>query len=176
MINDPWDVDAKAEQPSTLGQLHQMFQTLLADRFKLRFHRETKDAVAYFLSVEKSGSKLKPSDIKAPSDNPIRAGARVFVGTGASMADLCWSLTFLLGAPVMDKTGLDGYYDFTLDRPPLSPQLQETPGPAAPLLNGPERNADFVTTLREQLGLKLEYRKAPVEVFVIDHVERPAEN
>jgi len=100
------------------------------------------------------------------------------VGARASMSDLCLNLTFTLNAPVVDKTELSGYYDFALDlsSPVSSPQSQEPPGPAEPRLEGPERYADLITALREQLGLKLEYRKTPVEVFVIDHVERPSEN
>jgi uncharacterized protein (TIGR03435 family) len=155
-----------------------MFQTLLADWFKLRFHRETKEIAAYVLSVDKSGSKLKRSDAKDPFDTPIKPGDHpgLQVGTRVSMADLCWNLTFPLNAPVVDKTGLDGFYDFTLDRSSPSPQLQDAPGPAAPVLNDPERSADLISAVHEQLGLKLEYRKTPVEVFVIDHVERATEN
>jgi uncharacterized protein (TIGR03435 family) len=91
MIFDPWNVNAKAEHPSSLRQLEEMFQALLADRFKLRFHRETREAGAYVLSVEKSGSRLKRSDARGPSDTPIKAGDRPGerVGTGASMSDLC---------------------------------------------------------------------------------------
>jgi uncharacterized protein (TIGR03435 family) len=173
MVYDPWDVDAKAEHPSTLPQLQEMFQTLLADRFKLRFHRETKAIGAYILSVEKSGSKLKRSDAKDPFDDPIKPGNRPGerVGTRASMSDLCWYFNFTFDAPIVNQTGLDGFYDFTLTLPAPSP---ETPVPAPDTLD--HRNADLITALREQLGLKLEYRKAPVEVFVIDHVERPADN
>jgi uncharacterized protein (TIGR03435 family) len=180
LLKPTWDVEAKAERPSTPEQLQEMFQNLLADRFNLRFHRETKEMAAYVLSVEKSGSKLKVSDGTDPFHEPIKPGEHpdVRVGTGASMSDLCWNLTFNLNAPVVNKTGLAGYYDFTLDRsaPVSSPQSQESPGPAMPRLEGPERNADLITALREQLGLKLEYRRTPVEVFVIDHVEQPSEN
>jgi uncharacterized protein (TIGR03435 family) len=181
MIFDPWDVDARAEHPSTPEQLQEMFQTLLAERFKLRFHRETKELAAYVLSVDKSGSKLKRSDAKDAFDEPIKPGDRpgVLVGSSASMSYLCWRLSFNLDAPVVDQTSLAGSYDFILDRPAaqaLLLQPQGTPETAGPRLEGPERNADLITALHEQLGLKLEYRKAPVEVFVIDDVERPTDN
>ncbi len=131
MIFDPWDIEARAEHPSTREQLQEMFQTLLADRFKLRFHRETKEAAAYVLSVDKSGSKLKVSDIKDPSDTPINPGDRpgVRVATGVSMSYLCWYLNFNFDAPIVNKTGLDGYYDFTLDltAPAAFPQKPEPP-------------------------------------------------
>lgn len=181
MFSQPrWTVEAKASQPSTPEQLREMFQTLLADRFKLRFHRETKEMAAYVLTVEKSGPKLKVSDGADPLSEPVKFGDQsdVRIGSGASMSDLCWNMTFNLNSPVVDKTGLAGRYDFTL-RPSStasSLQPQESPGPAGPRLEDPERNADLIAALREQLGLKLEYRKTPVEVFVIDHVERASEN
>lgn len=179
MIFDPWDVDAKAEHPSTPEQLQEMFRTLLADRFNLRFHRETKEGPAYVLSVEKSGSKLKRSDVKDPPDTPIEQGDRpgVRVGTGVSMSYLCWYLNFNFDAPIVNKTGLDGYYDFTLDltAPAPLPQKLETPGPTPPAADVLDRNAEMIYALN-RIGLKLEYRKAPVEVFVVDHVERPTDN
>ncbi len=153
-----------------------MFRALLADRFKLRFHRETKEAAAYVLSLEKSGSKLKVSDTKDPSDTPIKPGDRpgVRVGTGVSMSYLCWYLNFNFDAPIIDKTGLDGFYDFTLELPPPSPlpQKLEAPAPVADVL---DRNTEMISALG-RIGLKLKYRKAPVEVFVIDYVERPSDN
>lgn len=181
-LKPTWDVEAKAERPSTPEHLREMFQNLLADRFNLRFHRETKEMAAYVLSVEKRGPKLKASNRTDPLQDSVQFGdsrsTNVRVGTGASMSDLCWNMTFNLNAPVIDKTGLAGYYDFTLDRSLAASSLesQEPPRPEAPRLEGPERNADLITALREQLGLKLEYRKTPVEIFVIDHVERPSEN
>ena len=171
MFSDPWDVVASAEHPSTREQLQEMFQTLIVDRFKLRFHRETKEIFAYVLSAEKSGSKLKRSDAEDQFDIPIKEGERgVRVGTRVPMSYLSWHLSISLNAPVVDKTGLDGFYDFTLDRTSVPPQ--ET---ADPMLDGPG-SADLRIAVREQLGLKLEYRKTPVDVLVIDHVERPSEN
>lgn len=175
MIYEPWDVNAKAEHSSTLEQLQEMFQTLLADRFKLRFHRETKETPAYVLSVEKSGAKLKLSDSKDPSDAPINPGdlPGERVGTGVSMSYLCWYFSFTFDVPLVNQTGLDGNYDFTLKLP----QPQETAAPAPASADAPDRrNVDLIAALREQLGLKLEYREAPVEVFVVDHVERPTDN
>jgi uncharacterized protein (TIGR03435 family) len=181
MDTDRWDVNAKAEQPSNIDQLHEMFQSLFAERFKLRFHHETREAPAYVLSVDKSGSKLKLSDSQEPFDIPIKPGDRPgkSVGTRVPMSYLCWYLSQQLNVPVVDKTGLAGYYDFTLELAPPPPllQRQETlapvPGPAP---DRPDLAGDFIAAIREQLGLKLESRKAPVDAFVIDHVERPTEN
>jgi uncharacterized protein (TIGR03435 family) len=88
---EKWDVPAKAARPSTLDQLHEMFQTLLTDRFKLQFHREMKEMRAYVLTVDKSGSKLKLSDAKEPFEVPIKpAGPGKMNGTRVPMSYLCW--------------------------------------------------------------------------------------
>ena len=178
MDTEPWDVDAKAEYPSRLDQLHEMFQTLLADRFKLRFHRESKEIVSYVLSVDKSGSKLTPGDPKDAFDIPMKPGERPgeTIGLSVQMSYLCWRLSLQLNTPVVNQTGLDGYYNFTLVLPPPPPlQRLDTPG-LAPAAGGSDLAADLSTALRQQLGLKLESRKTSVEVFVIDHVERPTDN
>jgi uncharacterized protein (TIGR03435 family) len=174
MFSDVWDVVAKAEHPSTREHLQEMFQALIADRFRLRFHRETKEMFAYILSVEKSGSKLKRSDGEDPFDIPIKEGEHpgMRVGTRVPISYLCWNLSISLNAPVVDKTGLEGFYDFTLDRTVVPPVLLQE---AEPMLDGPG-SADLRIAVREQLGLKLEYRRTPVDVLVIDHVERPSEN
>lgn len=97
-LKPTWDVEAKAERPSTPEQLREMFQNLLADRFDLRFHRKTKDMAAYILSVEKPGPKLKASDRTDPFQESVKFGdsrsTDVRVGTGASMSDLCWNNDF----------------------------------------------------------------------------------
>jgi len=169
MDTERWDVEAKAEHPSNLDQLHEMFQTLLAERFKLEFHRERKELTAYVLSVDKSGAKLTPGDPKDAFDIPMKPGDRPgeTIGVSVQMSYLCWRLSLQLNTPVVNQTGLDGYYNFTLLVPP--PPLG-TPPAALDLA------ADLSTALRQQLGLKLESRKAPVDVFVIDHVERPSNN
>jgi uncharacterized protein (TIGR03435 family) len=178
MIVDPWDVEAKAERPSSPEELREMFKGLLAERFKLRLHGETKDADAYVLSVVKSGSKLKPSSSKELPLTPFKPGARPGerVATGVSMPYLCWWLNFNFDAPIVNQTGLDGLYDFTLKlAPPALPlQSQETSRPA-PADDALDRNAEMISAL-SQIGLKLERRKATIEVLVIDHVEPPSEN
>lgn len=159
-----WDVNAKAERPSNLDELHEMFQTLLADRFQLRFHREKKEITAFVLTVDKSGSKLTRSALQDPFDIPIKgAGPGKIVGTRVPMSYFCWFLSQPLNVPVIDQTGLDGFYDFTLEAPPPSAEIALD-------------RADYFDAIRRQLGLKLESRKAPVEVFVIDRAERPGEN
>jgi uncharacterized protein (TIGR03435 family) len=172
-----YDVQAKAASPSSLDKLHEMFQTLLADWFKLQFHRETHEGRAYVLTVDRSGSKLTASENQEPFDNPIKAAPGRLIGTRVPLSYLCFFLSGQLNVPVIDRTDLAGYYDFTLDWMPqpmlaVGPDRPETPGFIAPTVEDPE----LVGALRRQLGLNLESRKAPVEVFVIDHVERPAAN
>jgi len=169
-----YNVEAKAEHPANLEQLHEMFQTLLTDRFKLRFHRETKELPAYVLTVDRSGAKLKLNESLEQFEIPVKGPPGKMIGERVSMSHLSWILAQLLNRPVVDKTGLDRYYDFTLEwSPELPPGLAAADSRETP----PDRNGPTIfTALREQLGLKLDSQKGPVEVFVIDHVERPTSN
>ena len=166
-----WDVVAKAAGPSTRDQLHQMFQTLLTDRFKLQFHNETREMRAYVLTVDKSGAKVKLNNAQDTFDFPLKPdGSGKQIGTHVSMSYLCWVLSQFLNAPVVDRTGLDGYYDFMLGwMPPL-----RQPGDQPEV--SPTEGANLFTALREDVGLRLESGKTVVDVFVIDHIERPSEN
>jgi uncharacterized protein (TIGR03435 family) len=148
-----------------LTQTAPMLRTMLEERFGLRVHHETRFLPVYELVVAKSGFKLKQAEgpenlynmttgtgfIRAPR-GPI--GARFIVG-----------LSDATGRIVVDKTGLTGYYDITLK---WTPDGSHTSDPNAP--------PDLFTALEEQLGLKLVATKAPVDVIVVDHVERPTEN
>jgi uncharacterized protein (TIGR03435 family) len=181
---DRFDVQAKAEKPSSLDDLHIMFQTLLADRFQLKFHRETRTLPAFILTVDKGGSKMTRNESAEPWDIPIKgAGAApptppTFTGTRVDMEYLRWWLGQQLNnfqqvdRPVVDQTGLKGFYDFKLT---FAPDLSGRTGPNGeppPSFDGPS----LFQALKEQLGLKLESSKGPVEVFVIDHVEKPTAN
>jgi uncharacterized protein (TIGR03435 family) len=168
-----WDVVAKAARPSTRDQLHEMFQTLLADRFKMQFHHETREMRAYVLTVDKDGAKLTLNDAQDPFDFPLKSdGAGKQIGTRVSMPYLCWVLSTYLNTPVVDMTGLTRFYDFTLQWTPPRPRQAGELQPE-PLFT--EARSVF-TALREDLGLRLESSKTGVQVFVIDHVERPSEN
>jgi len=125
------------------------------------------------LTVDKGGSKLKLSQAQEPFDIPIKpAGSGKMIGTRVPMSYLCWVLSQFLNTPVMDRTGLERFYDFTLEWTPPSPSRTGDPQPGGPSTEGPS----IFTALREDLGLKLESGKAAAEVLVIDHVERPSEN
>ena len=173
---DRFDIDAKADRPYNLDDLHTMFQNLLADEFKLAFHRETREGRVYALTVDSKGVRMKVNESPQDFEIPIRGGNNgVLIGKRVPMTYLTWFLTQLLQRderPVIDRTGLTGNYDFELsfapDLPPGVPRENLPPG----LLDRPT----IFEALKQQLGLKLEPQKGPVEYYVIDHVEKPAAN
>jgi uncharacterized protein (TIGR03435 family) len=173
---DLYDVDAKADQPESIDELHIMFQNLLIDRFKLRYHEETRMLPAYELLVDKSGEKLRVNNSPEHFDIPIQpTGFGKMQATHCSMSYFTWILSQILRRPVVDETKLGGYYDFKLNWNPYmlrNMNNDAAPGRRLPVATGP----DIFTAVREQLGLKLESQKAPVQVMVIDYVERPSPN
>jgi len=171
---DLYDVDAKADGPHTIDELHIMFQNLLLDRFKLKFHKETRSLPAYELVVDKSGSKITENHSPENFDIPIQPkGFGNVQATHSSMSYFSWFLSQVLNKPVIDQTGLTKFYDFKLEwTPELRDGFVPRDGAGPPPTNGP----DIFTAVREQLGLKLDSHKGPVEVMIIDHVEKPSEN
>lgn len=159
---------AKDMPPKELDALTQaMARKMLEDRFGLVVHRETRELPVYDLVVAKSGSKLKDSDVKGTHVTGRRGS---LIATGISTYELAAELAEDVSRVIIDKTGLSGRYELTLRWTPED-------GPP-PLLNGqPDTSApSFFTALQEQLGLKLESQKAPVEVLVIDHATLPDAN
>jgi uncharacterized protein (TIGR03435 family) len=176
MNSDRWDVNAKAEHPSNIDQLHEMYQTLLADRFQLRFHMETKEQTAYAVTVDKSGSKMKKNLSPEPFDFPLKPnGPGKLLAQHLDMKYFCWWLGQPLQAPVVNLTGLNGFYDFTLELPPPDPDRLKAEGDRKAEGGRPDPS-DLFAAIRDQLGLKVEMRKAPVPIMVIDHAEKPGEN
>jgi uncharacterized protein (TIGR03435 family) len=162
-------------------RLRQMLRELLAERFKLQLHHESVELPIYELLMAKSGSKLMPSVPQPPSsneDHPAKPRSWIrFAGKGlleGSDADPPMLVTVLSMQPeiggrlVVDKTGLTGKYDFTLRWTPDMGQGADQPGADA----GPS----LFTALQEELGLRLQPTKAPVDMLVIDHVELPSAN
>ena len=203
LISEEYDVEAKMDSSTadelkklssddlTLARRH-MLQALLADRLKLAIHRESKDLPVYFLVLAKSGSKLHearpgdtyPNGIKLPDGRLggrgviVRSADGGFTGQGIPIAGLAEFFSLQLGRPIVDKTGLTGKYDFTLRWAP--DESQALPGGApngqTPVAAPDPNGSPLFTAISEQLGLKLESGKGPVEVIVIDHVERPSGN
>ena len=172
IASDRWDIVGKTDRPATWDQHNKMLQTLLADRFKLKVHWETRQLPQYRLVVAKGGPKL----VAVREDSNARpSGTRIGRGLidahGIGIAQFVFWLRGELGRPVVDSTGLTGKYDFKLQWVPDESQPNsggETPPPdsAGPSIFGAVR----------ELGLKLEAIKGPVDVLVIDHVEKPSEN
>ena len=149
-----------------------LHRNLLADRFQLRYHHETREIPAYVLTVGNSGTKLKRSESQEIFDVPIKPdGSGRVVGTGVPMSYLSWYLSLHVGRPVVDGTALEGFYDFALAWLP-NPGL-ESPGV---LYNDSSEEPAILVAVREQLGLKSQQRKAPVEVLIIDRVVKPQAN
>jgi bla regulator protein blaR1 len=203
--SDRYDVEAKmdsatADEVRKLSEEQEksvrehMLQALLVDRFKLTIHRETKELPIYSLVVAKNGSKLeesKPGEpdkrgFKTPDGRPAVGGHFVRMGMGQldghslGMTDIARLLSQQLGRTVVDKTGLTANYDFTLKWTPEEGQGPAFRGPEGSPGTGstpaPESGPSIFTAVQEQLGLKLESQKGPVEILVIDHVEKPSEN
>jgi uncharacterized protein (TIGR03435 family) len=162
-----YDVQAEAGAGADLEQIRLMIRTLLADRFQLRLHRETRAIAGYILSVDKGGPKLPPARTDVPPDSQIVqiAPGRGIVSRGGTIKGLALMLEIPLGRLVVDETKIEGNYDFRLlfdDSGLKSAATDSTPGSLFGALH--------------EIGLKLESKKIPMEVLVIDSVERPSEN
>lgn len=177
--SDRYDIDAVAASAFKPGEYRLMLQTLLADRFGLAIHHETQERSGYALVVTKNGHKLPP-----PVDDPSIMFSRTPTGditlkaTSASMKQLAGSLSNMLGSTVVDQTGIEGQFDVSMQWTPDPGQQMMTksgapaPPPPPDAIPGPS----IFTVLQEKLGLKLEARKVPVDVIVIDRANRPSEN
>jgi uncharacterized protein (TIGR03435 family) len=167
------------EGPNSSGaaEVRQMLQSLLAVRFQLSIHRDTKEMPMYALVLAKNGAKLKENPLGlGPESSAGGNGRGQFNARQVPIAALAPFLSNQLGRVVVDRTALKGVYDFKLE---WSPDPEQTRGPSdGP---GPQRPSDvpgpsIFTALQEQLGLKLEPIRGPVETLVIDHVEKPDAN
>jgi uncharacterized protein (TIGR03435 family) len=173
---------ATEEGTSVTDAIRLRLQALLADRFHLKLHRETKLLSAYALVVGKNGPKLKEND--APLRGWMQWGAGRLKGTHVDMRFLCVHLSRQVDRTVIDETGLNDSYDFELNwipdsrpaRPPSAPDAQ-TPalrdGESAP---APPDGPSIFTAIQEQLGLKLEPKKGLVAFFTIEQAEKPSDN
>ena len=162
-----------------------MVQSLLADRFKLKVHHETKELPVYALVVAKNGPKLIPATVTPPTSagSHTLSGIRIsrngqLTGMAASPSQLAAILERQseIGRLVIDKTGLAGKYDFTLQWTPASGSDPLFQGTESAESSSNSSGPSLFTALQEQLGLKLESTKGPVEVLVVDHIEPPSEN
>ena len=219
MASDHFDINAKVPDEyrdlppmrpgSGPGPLQSMIRTLLAERFKLAVHNETKDSPIYALILARSDGKLGPNLKKSETDceamfaagrarggqmpppgppppgQPMPCGIRIGLGNmavgGVPLAQVANSLGMFAGRIVLDRTGLTGNYDMNLtwtpdqmpQRPPGAPADQPVQFNGAAIdPNGPS----LFTAVQEQLGLKLDSQRGPVETLVIDRAEKPVED
>jgi len=174
--SESYDIDAKAAGPAKDSELYLMLQALLAERFKLSLHRETKEAPTYALVVGKNGIRVHEVEIGDGAE--LRVSRDRLTGRKVPMSRFAEALSNLLGRPVQDMTGLSGVFDFSLTWTPdesLPTQKPGVQGDVAPAAENAS-NPSIFGAVQEQLGLKLEARKGSVEILVIDHAERPTQN
>ncbi len=202
-----FDIVAKLPADSTKDQIPEMLQTLLADRFKLTLHRETKEHAIYALIVGKGGPKLKPAEVQTRegppaggnlgSGGPPRNGMMMMrvdpagahlKAPSATLAQLAEMISRFSERPVVDMTGIQGQYDFDLVFSPenMKGMMHGLPGGPMPCrqVKGSVRRrmrrsepAGSIYESVQRYGLKLDPRKAPMEILIVDHIERtPTEN
>jgi bla regulator protein blaR1 len=210
MGTDRWDIEARAEEgsisqrtglpdPTKPDPISLRLQSLLEERFQLKYHTETRELPIYELSIAKGGSKMKLAEDQTPYSPPERGAAppppmqpggamprfsmRMGRGNLEAVAmdetSILQTLSSVVGRIIVDKTGLKGLYDVKLQWTPDPPAGGTPLGvPGGPELgpaidpNGPS----IFTAIQEQLGLKLEATKGPVDVIVVDSVQKPSEN
>jgi len=161
-----YDIVAKADHPAGEPELLTMLQPLLADRFRLQLHHETRTLSGYTLTVAKGGIKATPADPSAHSGG--NSGRGFIDSTASQLSGLTIRLSALLGRPVVDMTGDHRKFDFHLRWTPDDTQTGEDSA-------APDRPSLF-TALQEQLGLKLGSGKVSADVLVVDHAELPTDN
>jgi uncharacterized protein (TIGR03435 family) len=163
--SDRYDIVAKSSGLVPEDQLRLMLQTLLADRFKLAFHKQAKETRGYSLVVDKGGSKFHESQGDGESKQEAKSKL-TRRWTWTTMTQFAGVLSEAMEMPVVDQTGLRAKYDFSLDLTPYLPPAGERPDIPAMMLSA----------IREQLGLRLESRRATIDVMIVDHLEKPSEN
>lgn len=162
--SDRYDIVATTgrSEAITNQQLRPLLQALLADRFHLKTHRETRDMIVYSLVVAKNGPKLTAHTGGGGGDShTTNASTGNITGTNATMATLANSLSQVTGRPVSDKTAIEGRFDYRIV---WVPDQTDSSGPS------------IFTAVQEQLGLRLDSTKGPVEMLVIDSAEKASEN
>jgi uncharacterized protein (TIGR03435 family) len=167
---DRFDIEGTTDIPGepNLHQQQEMLQKLLTERFGLRFHHEKRQLPVYAIQIAKGGPKLKPPanpDAEADQEASNHGSEITVTITTGTMADFILGMQFFFDRPLIDQTGISGRHDFTLRY--THDEANATSPNAAPGL---------FTAIQEQLGLKLDALKAPIDVFVIDHVETPSAN
>ena len=167
---DRYDIEGKPDVPGepSLKQQQEMLRKLLFDRFGLKIKREQRELSVYAIQVAKGGPKLKSAadpDAEPDQEGEGHGTEQTQIYTSATMKDFALGMNFFMDRPVVDQTGLSGKYDFRVRY--TYDEVRATDPNAPP---------GMFTAIQEQLGLKLQPVKTPVDVLVIDAVEKPSEN
>ena len=169
---EKFDIEIDANRGADEDQMKALLRDELEKRFGLAVHRESKVFPAYTLVVAKSGAKIHPGDPAAGHMN-MRRGQ--IVSESASLINFAQALSVALNTPVIDKTGLAGVYSFSLEWRPevVQPGALTTDDDEPNVLPNPPAGPNLFSAIEQQLGLKLEPLKTPVEMIVIERAERP---
>jgi uncharacterized protein (TIGR03435 family) len=178
-----YDIDGVPDAPGrpSLKQMGLMVQKLLADRCQLKFHHESRELSVYAITVAPGGSKLIKTTITDPNQQGFNfRGLGDLIVRNMNMTEFAsWMQSGVMDKPVVDQTGLKDKYDFDLKWTPDDSQFQQFRG-AVPMNTPPNTDPNappsLYTAVQESLGLKFESTKAPDDVLVIDHVEKPSAN
>jgi len=195
LTTETFDLEAKADRVCTVDELHTMLQNLLLERFHIKLHRESRDQQGYALVLDKGGPKLTDHDPADTKTGPINGGVGTHNATNVTMPYFAFYLSNTLDKTVVDRTGLNGHYDFKADwgfegLPGMQMAMGLPPppgagGPDRPMEMPPEMAAQMAAlanmpsifdALKRQLGLRLDPTKVPIEHLVIDHIEALTEN
>jgi uncharacterized protein (TIGR03435 family) len=180
--SDKYDLTGKPDAPGqpSVDQMKMMIQKLLADRFQLKFHFEKRDLSAYAVGIAKAGAKITRSQDDAKGLPGWffgrTASGMTLTFRNSPMSQVTAILQNFLDKPVVDQSGLSEKYDFTVTFTPDAGQVARLGGAPLPAADNPDAAPDLFAAFQQQLGLKLESTKAPVDVMVIDKVEKPSEN
>jgi uncharacterized protein (TIGR03435 family) len=172
---DRWDITAKSDGPTTLPQKYEMAKTMLRGKFQMEFHREARDLPIYLLTAVKDGPRFEK-----PADAGLRPGLRIRTGLiSANNWDVSGFAAILAGqinTPVIDKVGLTGKFDFTLRWTPAPNEGNFASAGASDVSPADPAGPSLFSAIQDQLGLKLESSKGPIDVLVIDKIEKPSQN
>jgi len=165
---DRFDLEARAAKPAKDSELLLMLQNLLGERFHLAVHRETKTTSGFFLTLAKGGLKIHPDETEGRSS--WNGGRGKIIAQRITMAKLADTLTRMLRSPVVDMTSTTARYSFTLEWTPENERASDG------VRSDPSTGTPIFTALSQDLGLRLESRKVPIETIVIDKADQPTEN
>lgn len=170
-----YDIFAKAAGPAQDPELQKMMQTLLRERFELAIRREVRELPIYSMTIAKGGHKLKPPEGQGPG-NLVKGEKLARRGQRVSMAELAGELSQPLRRPVIDRTGLAGTFNFTIDLTGYVP-LDANGKPSPESIPEMDRDGIIIMAVQQQLGLKLEPGKSPVEMILIEKADKiPTDN